>query len=198
MKRILTGLLVVLFVSTANAGMMFEPYVGYELGNYKTKLAPALGGLNLSGVANGVGAGARLAYMFPVLLFIGVDGQYSSVKFEDKTADEGLTKTNDTATRTAGYLLGGFEFLMGFRVYAGYGVYNKLEVNRTGTTTTYTGGTNMKLGVGFRLVPKVTLNFEYITRTYDSYDTGGPTKELKNLYESFNDNTIMVALGLVL
>lgn len=200
MRNLLLAIVGVFFVSTANAGVRFEPYAGYELGSYKAKYVPTLGGGSFAGNANGIGAGARLAYMFPALLFVGGDFQYSSVRFEDTTADPGITKSKDDATRTAVYALAGFEFLMGFRVYAGVGVYNKLEIKSTstGTTTTFSGGNNMKLGVGFRVAPKVAINIDYITRTYSSFESGSAARDVSTIYETFNDNTIMAGLSIPL
>lgn len=143
------------FVTTANAGVLIEPYLGYLSGSetqgpVKTDFS-------------GVYYGGRLGYKHMLGLMGGFD--YMTGKLTDKA-----TPANDITPSQLGIFVG-FEFPILLRVYGVYGISNKLELKNSSGTSTLEGPSNIKLGVGFTALPLLSINVEYMMGTYDK--TGG-------------------------
>ncbi|MBO9665573.1 MAG: hypothetical protein J7501_02020 [Bdellovibrio sp.] len=135
--------------ATAHAGLMIEPYLGYEMG--KTT--------DPDGKTDFVNMGLRLAYKTPVMLWVGVDGNFGvSGNFKpDSGADA-------TAKRTAYFGVVGIDLPILLRAWAGYGFNNKVVADNPDGEWS---GTAMKLGVGFTGLPFISLNLEYTKDTVD-------------------------------
>lgn len=163
MKILLIMLALVLnLASRASAGLLLEPYVGYQTLLFDATFGDAVGpftgqGLKVDG--SGLGFGIRAGYGL-ANIFFALD--YSSVNLKgtikEQPAGGNLTASDLTLTAlglTAGASLGIV------RPYLGYILDNQ---SKSSTSTTY--GTSIKIGVGFSLMPKLTLNAEYYTANF--------------------------------
>lgn len=192
MKTIFAALITFVLTSSAYAGFLIDPYVGYELGSFSTKFKDSLGGAKGTGTSNGFALGSRAAYAFPSMIFVGLDLDLSFITFKTDGAS-----TDDPATRTALYITGGAEFpVIGLRTYLGYALVNSLIFDNT-SGTAFSGGTNIKLGVGYKFVPMLAVNLDYIMRTYSNISSAAITSgSVSDYYEYFNDNTVMISLSM--
>ena len=150
------------FVSTAHAGVLIEPYLGYLTG----KVEQSSNDWDISGV----NFGARLGYKSFLGLMGGLD--YMTGKLEDDANPK-----NDVTPSQLGVFVG-FEFPILLRVYGVYGISNKAEFKDSATTNKYEGGDNIKLGVGFTALPLLSINLEYIMASYDEMDGNSLTNDL--------------------
>lgn len=151
----------VLSTSTAKAGLLLEPYLGYELGKLDYTGTPS-SSADLSSVA----LGARVAFTLPVL-FVGVDyGLPIGGTLKDSSGNKA-----DVSGSQLFAIVGASLPLV--RAYVGYGLMTSLESKFSNVTTKYEGGTAFKLGVGTTLFPLTAINLEYINTTYDK--VGGVT-----------------------
>lgn len=148
MKNMLLALALVLgFSSTSQAGVLFEPYLGFEMGSTK----------NPGGDMDGTVLGARVAYELPVFFWFGVD-YTMSVSQKLKPDNFG----NSDAKRSALYAVAGVDFPILFRAWLGYGVMNEIKFDNGKVD----GGDAMKIGVGFTGLPFVSLNLEMINEKF--------------------------------
>ncbi len=141
------------FVSSANAGVMIEPYLGYYLGKEK--------GLATSDF-NGVGYGARLGYASMIGLNLGVE--YMSGMLKEKSDPK-----SDLTPGSLGVFVG-FDFPILLRVYATYFVMDKLTAKADGESSKLEGSKGVKLGVGFTPLPLFSVNLEYGASEFDKVD----------------------------
>lgn len=141
------------FTSTAKAGVMLEPYLGFATGKLGDKA---------TGKSDGSGPyyGARVAFS-TLGFFVGGEYQGSSLKIDTNPKSDGTT-TDIGATA-------GYEFPILLRVYATYFVDSQLKMKVSGTNYTYKGSA-MKLGIGWTAFPLVAFNLEYYTPTYTKLD----------------------------
>jgi len=167
MKKIIFGLVVFFvtlgFTGVANAGALFEPYVGYghgKMGSSKT--------YTLSGVYYG----ARLAYK-DGNFFVG--GEYQGAKMTWAT-----DPSRDTTGTDIGLVLG-YTMSAGVRLYGNYFFDSKIKVESGGYE-----GSAIKVGVGFQIMQPIMMNVEYYMATY-SKDSNG-----KSMTTDVNSNLIMV------
>lgn len=150
MKRILI-LALVLTAPFSHAGVLIEPFVGYQVGRtqqtgqsdqkYKT-----------------TNYGARVGYQKMGLM---VGGEYLGGQ---GTEDNGSPAAKLTTTNLGAFV--GYEFPILVRVYATYAFDAKLDRKIGTSTTSYDGGNAVKLGLGFTPLPLVSVNLEYIKSTY--------------------------------
>lgn len=149
MKKFVAIFAVLLGVSSiSQAGILVEPYVGYEMG--KTE--------NPDGKLEGTQAGLRLAWKSPVMLWLGVDGTFG---VSGKAKPDNFPETD--VTRTTIYAVAGVDLPILLRGWVGYGFSDELKFD-SGTEK----GTSTKIGVGFTGLPFVSLNLEYVTEKIDS------------------------------
>jgi hypothetical protein len=150
---------------TAQAGLLIEPVLGY---NVISKFDDDSGG-------GGSAYGGRLGYQY-LGLQLGVDYLNSTVDSKIDNAQ------NDFKTSEFGAFVG-FEFPVFFRVYAGYvfaASSDKLKILDTdddlNDTFEYSKGTGPKFGIGFTGLPFVDINFEMRTINYGTAEiTDGAT-----------------------
>ncbi len=150
------------FMTTANAGVLIEPYLGYLTG--KTEQGSTE--VDISGV----NFGARLGYKSFLGLMGGFD--YMTAKLEDEANPK-----NDVTPSQLGVFVG-FEFPILLRVYGVYGISNKTKYKDSNGSDTLEGGDHIKLGVGFTALPLVSINLEYIMASYDENDGQSFSPEL--------------------
>jgi hypothetical protein len=148
-QNLIVACLIVFGTSIARASILVEPYLGYTLADYETS--------SNKYDANGIVMGARLAYELPVLWF-GVDYMMSNQTVE-------TNPESDADASRLGVAVGA-NVPMGVRVWGAYYFSDSFEFDGGSELE----GTGVKLGVGFRLIPLLHLNFEYLMSTYDESD----------------------------
>ncbi len=143
------GLFIVCFLilssQVSKASILVEPYLGYTLAEYDT---------GSTSDANGIVLGARLGYELPVIWF-GLDYMMT-----DQTVE--LSPDQDGEASRLGLVVGATA-PMGVRVWGAYYLSDSFEFD----SGTELEGTGIKFGVGFRMIPLLHLNFEYLMSTYD-------------------------------
>lgn len=156
MKLCLQGLFLsaVFFISSANAGLLIEPYAG--VGQTKTTLdfAGADDGDN-----SGTLMGARLGYSF-LLLSAGIDYAINTTK---DASDENATITNMSA-------FVGVDLPILFRFWGEYFINSDIDSDSTGVDFAFKDG--YSIGVGFTGLPFVSLNVEVEALNYDAEISG--------------------------
>lgn len=148
-------LLVSAFVSSvASAGILVEPYIGFEKG--KTVQESGVNSTTHDGTAAVIGG--RFGYTLPILFWLGLDYSLTSGG-KGKSANTSLYADVDYK-RSDLYLVAGFDFPILVRAWLGYGLMNDLTADQSGTSTKVNGGTHTKIGVGFTGLPFVSVNLE--------------------------------------
>lgn len=162
MKKLLAVFALILgFTSAAQARVLVEPYLGYEMGTTK----------NPDGKFDGSQLGLRLAYSSPIFFWAGLD--YTMGVSGTFKPDVG---SNDDGKRSTLYGVVGVDFPILLRAWAGYGFMNEIKTDNGGKFK----GKATKVGVGFTGLPFVSLNLEYITEKFDENDTFPITNDLEN------------------
>ena len=176
------GLLLALvfgFVIPAKAALLVEPVVGYNLGS-KIEIED---GKNYSG-GSGPSFGGRLGYQ-KLGFQIGLDYLNSNINPDHDDFDSNV-KMNEWAAFV------GFEFPVLLRAYAGY------IFSATGQSTKYddstgggnkkielSGGSGVKVGVGFTILPFVDINFEVRQGTFGDNKLGGTSFDKDIKYSTY-------------
>jgi hypothetical protein len=102
LKKIFAVLTFVLGISSlANAGIMIEPYLGYQTG--ETANDPVGASPEVTDTSSGMGLGLRLGYKF-ILPWVALDVTQATGKYKDGTP--GNTIENDTSTTQLGLVAG--------------------------------------------------------------------------------------------
>lgn len=146
MKKLLIAI-TILVSTNASAGILLEPYLGYNAGK-----------LTQSGSEDaditGLGYGLRVGWTLP-LLFIALDYSMHDVDFKDSTGKSSVDVKNLGAVVGASLPI--------IRVWAGYNFSAEGEVEADKFK-----GSGMKAGVGFKMpILPVSFNLEYIINEYD-------------------------------
>ena len=165
MKKLMVALGLTLGFSTAaHAGLMIEPYLGYEMGK-STSINTTTAGQTTDGKLDGVDLGVRLGYKTPLMLWFALDAQLGvSGDYKPDTGSSATQKHNTY------YGVVGIDLPILFRAWAGYGFQDTFK-----TDTPYSSdikGKNFKLGAGFTGLPFISLNLEYLKGTVDSISGG--------------------------
>lgn len=167
MKKLFIAAAIAIFgASQASAGIMIEPYLGYETGKVKSAGTP-------DDDYTGTIFGARLGYSMVGLMF-GVDYMTGSGTVESTGGD------TDIKPADLGVFVG-YEFPVMFRAYFSYFFDSKASID--GATVDFEGGAT-RFGVGFTGLPFVSINLEMITRTYDEF-SDGTAIDPENTVETF-------------
>lgn len=158
------------FASPSHAGLLLEPYLGYE----SSTLTLDDGSVDSGGKATGVGFGARLGYKSPVMFWVAAD--YSSLS---GATYKGAVSTNDGKLDTTSlYLDVGVDLPILFRLWAGYGLQSKSKfAGDAGTGGDIIYESPLKVGVGLTAFPIVSINVEYFTAKVKEIETGGSTTQ---------------------
>ncbi len=160
----------ILSISSANAGVLIEPVIGYNLKfDFKDD----------SGTEKGMGTsfGGRLGYQ-NLGLQLGLDYLKSSIKMDDDAYEE-----NVSMGEWAAFV--GYEFPVLLRVYAGYIFSATAETESGGSKVEFSEGSGSKLGVGFTGLPFVVVNFEYRTGNFEEGKSGGLTGDADLDYKAY-------------
>ena len=149
-------------INRAEAGVLIEPYVGYQALVTESPLgsgASTFEGQSISLDDSGIGFGARVGFTSP-MFFAAVDYSSANLKSKLKSQPEGLGFTTEDQTRTSLGATIGLNFPV-LRPYVGYIFDDQIK---EGSDVRY--GTGFKLGIGFTILPKLKLNAEYQMATY--------------------------------
>lgn len=162
--RILLAALALVFAvhSRAEAGILVEPYLGYQMLMTDVKLGAGAGSLEGQSAkidGTGIGYGLRAGFTLP-MIFAAVDYSMASVSSSAKEVPAGLTITSGTDARTSLGLTVGLSLPL-VRPYVGY-IFDDQIKDDTDTNS----GSGFKLGVGFTVFPMIKLNAEYQMVTY--------------------------------
>lgn len=139
------------------AGFLVEPYLGYG----------AFGSLSLNDVGrgsyNGVGLGVRGAYQIIDLVFAGLDLNY----YPGINVSNSPFLANGTVNTKVGIIAGVNVPILPLRFWVGYNPFDRMSYSYSGTNNSLTGQ-SVKFGAGFKLIPLISINVEYIITTYGS------------------------------
>lgn len=180
MKSTLLAFVFVLFAGTAHAGLMLEPYIGFESG--QVVAVNHLAG-DLSAKTSGLMGGIRVAYSLPILFWAGLD--YSMLPTGSARPD--IVGENYNYSRSDLYLVAGVDLPILFRVWAGYGLMNSLVLKKSTGDETYTGGTSLKLGVGFKMIPFVTVFLEGYNHKAKDVSANGIDGAISDFFGAYED-----------
>ena len=184
---------------TAQAGVMIEPYIGYETGTqsakFKSSYLPSAN-TDLGGIVSATALGARLGYnvlgFWAALDYMATSG---TLKYDTSTL-----KDSDLTRSTLG-VTAGFNFPILLRAWGGYIWQDDSKFKGTGTETTLSGG-GYKLGLGFSGLPFVSLNLEYIVRNFNSHkgsaQDAGAGYNFDQSYNEYRHNTYLLSVSLPL
>jgi hypothetical protein len=137
----------VMFMSHAGADLLLEPYVGYHTG----KLTG--GSPSVSSTQSGVTYGGRVGYESMLGFMIGGDVMSGSWKVNSGGY---FGNTSPTSTPTDLGIFIGYNFPVLVRVYGEYG-FSAQNKYTNGSSITEKGS-NIKIGVGYKFAPLVSLN----------------------------------------
>ena len=162
-----------IFTTHARAGIMVEPYVGYNLLVADYTFGSAAGSLNGQGLKldnTGLGYGLRLGVTIP-LFFAAID--YSSTSLSTSVKEKPAGSTISTSAFTASSLGATVGVnLPIIRPYVGY-IFDDQAKGDSSTLI----GTGIKVGVGLTVFPMVKLNAEYVTRTWTKSKSSNGSEE---------------------
>ncbi len=196
MKKIFAVLAVMIGMSSAaHAGILIEPYLGYETGDFTYKFVGAVDptGTEYKDSLSGVSYGMRLGYKF-LLPWIALD--YTSGSGTDKV-DSKFASSNQDFTRSSLAAVVGVNLPL-IRAWAGYGFSNELTLKgANGANDTKFKGTYLKAGVGLGFIPFVSVNLEYKINDIKKVDLGAGVGEQDKsvVYDSTKNDSIMLSVS---
>lgn len=173
----------------AKADLLLEPFAGYHSGtaSFKSK----------SGVESEVSDGG-LAFQgrgaYSVMgFFFGLDAFFA--KADAKYSKPAGTKDTESQ-HTAYYIVAGYEApVVPLRAWLGYALAHEWGLGNS----TFSGGSNIKLGIGFTFLPLISLNLEYFKNDFGSLTTtGGTSTSVGQAYDSFNASSLFLSASLPL
>lgn len=164
MKHVLLFVSIISFgclSSARDGGLFIEPAVTYETSDFDVDYPFATS----SGENDGFGVGARLGFHLSDVIFLGVDGRYSKLNFQDQNS----VFNYDTKAEqfNVAPVIGVQMPLIGLRVWGSYILSSTLDPDeRNSLDLKFSDGTGYRIGAGFRVLA-VSLNLEYQKIDYD-------------------------------
>jgi hypothetical protein len=213
MKRLKWIILILSIPSIVNAGILIEPYVGYNLGlsqdtSLKDTSSQTFGYESKPGSSPGYGA--RLGYSV-AMVFAAVDYSMSSFTVEDKyttynsivlsNPDTYKTDVDQTALGVAvGITLPLFRFWGKYLFNVKWDMGQDKLLGSDGTDKPYKtelSGSGIALGAGFSMLPFIKLFLEYQSITVDDVDVFKDAEgtDLKGDITSYNRERSSILLG---
>lgn len=180
LKLSFLGALCFMFLGTANAGLLVEPYLGYELG--KVKYDIPVHNLTFDLDQTGAVYGIRLAHTLP-LMFFGVD--YSiAPKLKQKVSNLNA----DDVSRQSFYGIAGVSipFLRG---WIGYAPFHQFKDGSDKIK-----GSAIKIGGSFSMIPLVSVNLEYVRSMMKKVESGGSSINLSSGEVSGNSIILTISV----
>lgn len=175
----------------ASAGILFEPYAGYDSTTFSYDLASD--GTTNKFTMNGLTYGARLGYETH-MFFIAGDYDTTSSMSSNASNSSGTSGSAQPFVRTDIFGVIGVRLSM-FRIYGGYGFSSTLDYQDPAGDTKYTG-TSYKVGVSYVPLHWLSINVEYLMHTYTQFSSGGVTQSIDGTYISNGTgNSILATVG---
>jgi hypothetical protein len=189
MKKILAAFAFILGTSSlAHAGMMIEPYLGYEFSDLKYQF---IGQSEYTDKLSGTGLGLRLGYKM-LLPWFALD--YTTVSGKGKTDYPG--SANYDYTRSSLGAVVGVDLPL-IRGWIGYGFSNDYTQKGEGLVQDRKfKGTYTKLGVGLGILPFVSLNAEYQMNDLKKVDFGTGEQDKSDVFTSTKNDSIMLSVSI--
>jgi hypothetical protein len=193
MKQILAAFTLVLGLSSVSqAGILIEPYLGYETGDLSYTPVFTGTGTEFKDVQTGTGYGLRLGYKF-LIPWVALD--YSGVSGKAKTGASAIGFADTDYTRSSLGAVVGADLPI-IRLWAGYGLSNELAYKATASTAASKfKGSYVKAGVGLKLIPFLSVNLEYKMNTYTKFDNGTTESDIKDFFSSHKNDMLMISLS---
>ena len=160
----------------AHAGLYLEPYASYATGSWSES--------STNQNMNGLTYGARVAYSFPLGFQLGAD--VSSGNWTDNSTPSYNVQPTDLG------IYAGYDFPILVHVWLTYDVSSQLKYTQNSSSDTFKGSA-FKLGIGFKVLPLLSINFDYEMGTYNK-DNNNNT----NAYGNLTDKMFMVGLSIPL
>lgn len=174
MKTLLLVPLLMLFsvksvFAAEKAGLFVEPSVSFEISDFGVNYPFA----SSSGDTNGFGLGARLGFHVSDAVFVGVDGRFSRLKFNDENSvfNYDANANSFNVAPVVGMQMPG----IGLRLWGSYIMASTLDPSSESVDLKFSDGKGFRIGAGFR-VQAVSLNLEYQKIDYGttSIEEAGP------------------------
>jgi len=170
----------------ANAGVLLEPFVGYD---QETLAFTDTGGTEASSTNTGLDYGARIGYRFNPAWWVAAEYAAGSGTAKSSVAGSAdSTYTKNAMGAVVGYEQGSFRF------WGGYGLSHALTVKTASSETKYSG-TNYKLGVGYKATGSVSVNLEYLVPQYKTINSGGVDADMSTAYSKFNGTSTCLSVS---
>jgi hypothetical protein len=189
MNKLLLILAVFFGVQVAQAGILIEPYLGYETGSFKYAEVGTPDS-SFTDTITGTGMGLRLGYKF-LIPWVALD--YTTVSGKGKAGDP--TEENYDITQTGMAAVVGADIPL-LRAWLGYGFSNESVRKATANSVeTKLKGTYTKVGVGFKFIPFVSLNAEYKINNDDKVEGSGFSSNKSDVFSSLSNNSLMISVS---
>jgi hypothetical protein len=149
----------------AHAGLLLEPYVGYEMGSAEVSSS----GLTAKYDTSGITVGGRVGFTMPIF-FAALDYSMANGK-ANLTSGPG---TSPDLSRSSLFAVVGASLPL-IRVYGGYGFLHELTMKDASGDGVFKGSA-LKLGASFTGLPFLALNLEYIMSSLNKYKASSGTE----------------------
>lgn len=183
-------MLIVSSYSSIYAKCYFEPNINYTKSSYQIKTLSELEG---KGEMTGTSLGLKVGYQLPVLIYFGLDATYDSGKYK---SSDSITVDSDIV-RTSAYGVIGIQFPVLLRFYVGTALIDN-ETAKVDSNKTELKAKGTKIGLGYNLLPFVSLNIDYTMREFTKvkFQNDDTTYDIKDIYKEFKTNILSVGLGI--
>ena len=179
------------FANTGTKSFIFEPYVGTEYGTWsETQTITASSTTttySLGGNALGYFYGAKLFYIWRGMFLIGVDYQMGAItqkyaQDEGTTIDDSFEDVSGSKS-SGGIVFGLFKNLWSFKF--SYFPINNMAMEKgvvTGSSELSYSGSAIAANFSYTIRPKINLNLEYVSNSYDTIESNGQSGTLPGTF----------------
>ncbi len=179
----------------SKADLLLEPYLSQEIGVQDAKFASSyLSGVDWVGKTSGTGIGVRIGYTFP-LVWTALDINMMSA---GNAAYDTSGYFDDTIKRNNYFLDVGVDLPFLIRGWFGYGFKDTYETKNSGGGSGTFEGTATKFGIGFKFIPFVSLNLEYVMHKYDKASGSSFPLGFNGYFSKVENNALLITVGIPL
>ena len=179
--------------TTASAGILFEPRVGYNFDSLTTHTAAGDVKFNSTGPTLGL----KLGYSFTVLS-VSLMYDYGMLNTSVGEQPSGATYQGGTENRSSLYAVVGLK-LPFVQIYGGYGIIDDWDFKSPsmgGTDVTFHGPGAIKIGAGFTGLPVIAINLEYTSTIFNKYtDTSDHDLNSASNFQSASGTSYMLVVS---
>lgn len=161
-RLISIALVTLLGGASAHAGLLLEPYAGYYSSTLKQTGAKDI-------KATGLGYGARVG--FEKMGFMAGIDYMTGAMTDDMTPKDDVTPTDIG-------LFVGYDFPILLRIWGEYDFTHEAKLKSSSVSGTEKGGSAIKVGAGFSVLPLLSINLEYQTGTYTKWNSTSLTNDV--------------------